>query len=52
MPFLFVPKGTLFPYVDALNVFAVSENNINELVHGDVFTDQNLSVENSYMISK
>lgn len=47
MPFLFL-KETPLSYIDALNVFAVSENDVNELVHGDVFTDQNLGVENSY----
>lgn len=35
-------------YVDGLNVFAVSEDDIDELVNGDILADQDLGIENFY----
>lgn len=39
------------PYVDSLNVFAVAENDINELVHSNILTDQDLGVVDFYFHS-
>ena len=35
-------------YVEGLNVFAVAEDDIDELVNGDILTDQDLGIENFY----
>lgn len=40
------------PYVDGLNVFAVAENDINELIHSNILTDQDLGVVDFYFQSE